>query len=84
LEGVITLNIAAINIAEILALAFTLITGIALTAAFGFGIIPLGFYVSRWVIEAARIQRASAIIAVCRVGAFHPHGQLKNSTTASL
>jgi hypothetical protein len=43
LEGVITVNIAAINIAAILALAFTLITGLALTAAFGFGLIPLGF-----------------------------------------
>jgi len=40
---VITVNITAINIAAILALAFTLIIGIALTAAFGFGLIPLGF-----------------------------------------
>jgi hypothetical protein len=32
-----------VNIAAILALAFTLITGMALTAAFGFGLIPLGF-----------------------------------------
>ena len=32
-----------VKIAAILALAFTLITGIALTAAFGSGLIPLGF-----------------------------------------
>jgi hypothetical protein len=29
--------------AVILALAFTLTTGMALTAAFGFGLLPLGF-----------------------------------------
>jgi len=40
---VITVNKAAINIAAILALAFTLIAGMALTAAFGLGLIPLGF-----------------------------------------
>jgi len=31
------------KIAAILALAFTLTTGMALTAAFGLGLIPLGF-----------------------------------------
>jgi hypothetical protein len=33
----------AMKIAVILALAFTLTTGMALTAAFGSGLIPLGF-----------------------------------------
>jgi hypothetical protein len=31
------------KIAGILALAFSLTTGMALTAAFGFGLLPLGF-----------------------------------------
>jgi hypothetical protein len=31
------------NIAAILALGFTLATGMTLTAAFGFGLFPLGF-----------------------------------------
>jgi len=31
------------KIAVILAFAFTLATGMALTAAFGFGLLPLGF-----------------------------------------
>jgi hypothetical protein len=31
------------KIAAILALAFTLTTGMALTAAFGLGLLPLGF-----------------------------------------
>ena len=31
------------KIAVILALAFTLTTGMALTTAFGFGLLPLGF-----------------------------------------
>ena len=41
------LNIAeegiAMNIAAILALAFAIAIGVALTAAYGFGLIPLGF-----------------------------------------
>jgi hypothetical protein len=32
------------NVAVILAFAFTLTTGMALTAAFGFGLLPLGIY----------------------------------------
>jgi hypothetical protein len=35
--------VITVNIVAILALAFTLTTGMALTAAFGFGLIPLGF-----------------------------------------
>jgi hypothetical protein len=31
------------KIAVVLAFAFTITTGMALTAAFGFGLIPLGF-----------------------------------------
>ena len=37
-EGMIVMNIAVI-----LTLAFAITTGMALTAAFGFGVIPLGF-----------------------------------------
>jgi hypothetical protein len=35
--------VITVNIAAILAFAFTLTTGMALTAAFGLGLIPLGF-----------------------------------------
>jgi hypothetical protein len=35
--------VITVKIAAILAFAFTLTTGMALTAAFGFGLIPLGF-----------------------------------------
>jgi hypothetical protein len=38
-----TSRVIAMKIAVILALAFTLTTGMALTAAFGFGLLPLGF-----------------------------------------
>jgi hypothetical protein len=36
-------GVVAMKLAVILAFAFTLTTGMALTAAFGFGLIPLGF-----------------------------------------
>jgi hypothetical protein len=35
-------GVIAMNIAVILAFAFTITIGVALTAAFGFGLIPLG------------------------------------------
>jgi hypothetical protein len=42
-EKLQTSRVITVKIALILTLAFTLTTGMALTAAFGFGLLPLGF-----------------------------------------
>jgi methyl coenzyme M reductase alpha subunit len=42
-KGSKTSRVIAMKIALVLALAFTLTTGMALTAAFGFGFLPLDF-----------------------------------------